>query len=243
MNLNQNHYNYLKNSYEDVGSKISNKQDFNLTDLQASISLFETNSSDKNSFTPIFVDVYAILSGISFDKAFTVYIEAIQQRIKSIIEGSSYYLVEPSNLGVEYAVLKWPNDSLSPNIIDEAKKLLNNISVNSFHLNVFGIQIHQDGCIILKCYDENRSIFKLRDQILSNIKNIPVKQSNWAHIPLGRILSPVGKDKMVKIKHLINEIDKELNYNLLIESVHLVHEKQWYMKQKEYLLTKILDKK
>lgn len=243
MNLDQDHYNYLKNSYESEGKKILDDHDFNLKDLQSSKSLFDNDPNNKNIFTPILVEVYAILSGISFDKSFLEHISIVQQRIKTVIEGSSYYLVEPCNLGVEYAVLKWPNDSLNPKVIDDAKKLLSDASLNSFHLNIFGIQMHQDGCIILKCYDENRFIFRLRDQIVSNIKNIPVKQSNWVHIPLGRILSPVGKDKMVKIKSLIKEMDEELNYNLLIDSVHLVHEKQWYMEQKEYLLTKILDKK
>jgi len=238
MNLDQEHYGYLKNSYEVVGKKILNKKDFNRIDLQSSNALFHY---DNNTFTPIEVDVYAVLSGISFNKSFIEFIETIQQKLLNTLKGSSFYLVESYNLGVEYAILKWPDDSLDTNIIDEAKNFLSGVRFNSFYLKIFGIQIHLDGCIVLKCYDENRSIFRLRDQIVSNLKNIPVKQSSWAHIPLGRILSPVGHNKMIKLKRLINEIDYELNYNLLIDSFHLVHEKQWYMKQKEYLLTKILD--
>lgn len=241
MILDKNHYNFLKESYELVGSKINDKKDFDPANLKHSISLFENSTHNKP--VPIEVDVYAILSGISFDENFLNYVSKIQKKIKKTLGNKRSYFVEPSNLGVEYAVLKWPDDVLHDNVLEDAKRILNEIEYTSFFLNVFGIQVHEDGCIILKCVDEDKLIFKLRDLLKLGIKNIPEKQSSWAHIPLGRILSPIGRDRMKELKHVISIIDNELNYNILINCVHLVHETKWYMEQKKYLVSKKFKKR
>ena len=80
MILDKNHYNFLKESYELVGSKINGKNDFSQENLQHSISLFENNNCKP---VPIKVDVYAILSGISFDEAFLNYVSQIQKNKKN----------------------------------------------------------------------------------------------------------------------------------------------------------------
>ena len=79
-----------------------------------------------------------------------------------------------------------------------------------------------------------------RKNLLENLDNIPNKQSNWSHIPLGRILEPIGVKNMSKFKTLITEINSELNHDILIDSVHIVHERKWYMEKKDYLYTKKL---
>lgn len=237
------HYRYLKKSYELVGSKLNKKDDFELQDLQPSLDLFNFNKSAQKKPVPIKVDVYAVLSGISFNDAFINHITPIQKKIIKTIRHNKFYFVEPSNLGVEYAVLKWPNDDLQKNTLEDAKRILNEIEFSSFYLNIFGIQVHEDGCIVLKCIDEDRLVFKLRELLQSKTRNIPCKQSGWAHIPLGRILSPIGKDSMADLKNIISEIDSKLNYNLLIDTVHLVHETRWYMEEKKYLLSKKLHKR
>jgi hypothetical protein len=243
MNLDKDHFSYLKQSYELVGGKIFQKNDFDLADLQSSISLFENNKNTPNNPVPIDVDVYAVLSGISFNDHFMKYISSIQKKILEAIDGKKSYFVKPFNLGVEYAVLKWPSDILHENTLDDAKKIINETEYTSFFLKIFGIQVHEDGCIVLKCIDEDRLIFKLRELLQVNVSNIPIKQSGWAHIPLGRILCPIGKDRMMHLKDVISKIDSELDYNLLIDSVHLVHETKWYMEQKKYLLTKKFHKR
>ena len=36
------------------------------------------------------------------------------------------------------------------------------------------------------------------------------------------------------------EINNELNHDILIDSLHIVHERKWYMEIKDYLYTKKL---
>jgi hypothetical protein len=240
MKFDTEHFRHLKNSYREVGCKINDRDDFTLTELESSISLFHQQSPLESITRPIDVDVFAVLAGISFEKTFLSLIDTIYTKLLEIIRDNRFYLVEPKNLGVEYAVLKWPEDKYDPEIIKQALNVLDDFNGDAFYLKVFGIQLHTDGCIILKCVDENQSIFKLRKTLVSRVENIPKKQSNWVHIPLGRILSPIGRAGMVDLKAVIAEIDNELDYDIFVESIHVVHEKTWYMKNKSYLATKEL---
>lgn len=240
MKFDEDHFNHLENSYREVGCKINDRDDFMLAELESSLSLFHQESPLDITARPINVDVFAVLAGISFENTFLKLIDSIHMRLLEIIKDKRFYLVAPKNLGVEYAVLKWPEDKHDPKIIEQALSILDNFNGDTFSLKVFGIQVHTDGCIILKCVDQGQSIFKLRKILLSCVENIPKKQSNWVHIPLGRILSPIGKSRMVDLKALLSEIDYELDYDILIENIHIVHEKIWYMEKKSYLLTKRL---
>jgi hypothetical protein len=240
MMFDRDHFNYLKDSYRKVGCKINDRGDFTLTELESSLLLFHQESLMDCMARPIDVDVFAVLAGISFENAFLSLIDSIHMRLLEIIKDNRFYLVEPKNLGVEYAVLKWPKDKHDPKIIEQALNIVKDFNGNAFYLKVFGIQVHPDGCIILKCVDERQSIFKLRKTLISCVENIPKKQSNWVHIPLGRILSPIGKSCMVDFKALLTEIDNDLDYDILIEHIHVVHEKTWYMENKSYLSTKKL---
>ncbi len=237
---NRDHYKFLSKSYDAVGNIINEREDFKESELKSSVSLFEKYSLELNNPTPRNVDVFAILSGISFEKSFLRLVENIHSRLRKILENKIFYLVKPENLGVEYAILKWPSDTMDPTILDKSIELLREYNASKYYLNVFGIQLHTDGCIILKCIDEKRTIFSLRKSLIENLDNIPKKQSNWSHIPLGRVLAPVGKENMSKFKILIAEINNELNHDILIDSLHIVHERKWYMEIKDYLYTKKL---
>ena len=59
------------------------------------------------------------------------------KKIKKTIGNKRAYFVKPSNLGVEYAVLKWPSDILHDNILEDAKKILNEIEYTSFFFKCF----------------------------------------------------------------------------------------------------------
>ena len=237
---NSSHYIALKKSYEKVGNEINNQDDFFNDDLLSSRKFFSKKSLQEREPIPIDVNVFAILSGVSFENNFLNFIGEIYQRINFVLSDALYYLVKEENVGVEYAVLKWPNDYQDNKVLETAKNIMKNYSFDAFKLKIFGIQMHKDGCIVLKAVDERKEIFRFRESIISNVKDIPKKQSSWAHIPLGRILEPIGADKMNEFKKLLLDINSHLNYDLLIKEVHLVHEKKWYMEEKDYLLTKNL---
>ena len=240
MLINRDHYKFLSESYDEVGNIINDREDFKESELKSSISLFEKDTLEPNNPIPRNVDVFAVLSGISFEKPFLKLVENIYSRLRKILENKIFYLVQPENLGVEYAILKWPSDKMNPTILDKAIELLSEYNVSKFYLNVFGIQLHTDGCIILKGIDEKRTIFSIRKNLVENLDNIPIKQSNWSHIPIGRVLAPIGVENMSKFKILIAEINNELNHDIMIDSIHVVHEKKWYMENKDYLYTKRL---
>lgn len=237
MKFDKNHFRKLNQSYEKISNLSSGLKDFDEKNLIASQKLFKKVSKDPS---PIDVEVLAILSGISFEKNFIEFITPIMASIKDILYLKNFYLVKPENLGVEYAVVKWPEDDLDAKLLKQAKEVVNSSELSKFKLKVYGMQLHIDGCIILKCIDENQSIFKFRNYLRENTDNLSIKQSNWVHIPLGRILSPIGEGTMSRLKDFILNCENTLNYDIEIDALHLVKEKKWYMEKKEYLLTKSL---
>ena len=64
---------------------------------------------------------------------------------------------------------------------------------------------------------------------------IPKRQSGWAHVPLGRILEPIGESNFVKLKNLLNVL-KDINVaSCEVDSLKFVYEEQWYMEKKNIL--------
>ena len=238
MNNNLARLRVVKKKYEEVGKLILKENDFKKENLKSSRSLFLKDSILRKKPIPIDVDLYAILSGISFRKKDLEFLENIRNKIENILKEETFFLVKPKNMGVEYSILKWPEDKLDIEVLNRAKQVLQDWKEKPFFLTIFGIQLHLDGCIILKGIDTKNEIKDFRSMLKSKIKKIPDRQSEWTHIPLGRILAPIGKEKMKILKNFFHDLDKNLNYDLLIKEVHLVREKQWYMEKKTYLLTK-----
>jgi len=105
-----------------------------------------------------------------------------------------------------------------------------------FKFAIKGVQINPDGCIIARGYDENRSLFRIREQFKNNLKFLPSRQSNWAHIPMGRILEPIGVSKFKKLESLVNILSSEFITEFEINIVKFIHEKRWYMEEKSILM-------
>ena len=83
-----------------------------------------------------------------------------------------------------------------------------------------------------------RSIRNIRSDLISNFKYLPNRQSNWAHIPLGRILEPVSENVFTQIKQKISQLS---NLNIGTENIveaKFIHETRWYMEERETLYTK-----
>lgn len=227
----------LQNSYNSVGKKVFNNNSLSENSIQSSIDLF-TNESIRNKIPrPIDVDVYTLVSGLPFSKYLTDSLLKIEDDINQSLKKTLCYWVRPENLAVEYCVFKWPNSVWKNLWLHEIENFLDKKQYNAFELKISGIQLHEDGCIIAKGFD-NGFIRNIRSDLISNLKFLPTKQSNWAHIPLGRILEPISENIFTRIKQLMGSLS---NTNLGVENVveaKLIHETRWYMEKRETLYTK-----
>ena len=84
-------------------------------------------------------------------------------------------------------------------------------------------------------------LHKIREKMMMAIPNLPKKQSNWAHIPLGRFLEPLNASKKKKINELILNLNKNFTtFSTNINNLHLINEHRWYMEEVSKIYTKNL---
>jgi hypothetical protein len=232
----------LQKSYDLEGKKIFNLSLLSSKSLQKSIDLFEYKSLIIKKPKPIDVKVYTLVSGQSFSVSLIEEFKKIKNEIKIILNDTLCYWVKPENLGVEYCVFKWPNDLWNEKWLNQIISFMDSKEYDSFELKISGIQLHPDGCIIAKGYD-NGKIRNIRTDLMSNLPFIPSKQSNWAHIPLGRILEPVSGKIFNKLKKTMKQLsDKHISVEKIIDQ-KLIYETKWYMEKKKILYLKQLKQK
>lgn len=230
------HFANLKQKYDSVGNLTWERNDFSESSIERSRALFTDESLYCRKPVPKELEVYALLSGIQFHREITCKLQRLQQRISSILGDSLHYWVLPENLGLEYGVFKWPKESWDETRVPVIRKALSALEVSSFSFFVHGIQINPDGCVVAKGYDEGAAIFKVREKLRTTLNFFPKKQSGWAHIPLGRILEPVGEEKFNELRLLIGEIGQNFIVEHELTSAKFVHETRWYMEEKAVLL-------
>lgn len=228
------HYSLLNSSYNKVGKRTWLKKDFEQSSLESSRNLFTEGSLDLRDPVPKHLEVYALLSGVSFATSFSKELVKIQQQIDEILDGSLRYWVLPANMGIEYCVFKWPDDNWVSEFEDQIYSDLPRLD-HPFQFTILGIQINPDGCIVAKGFDEGGVIFKYREKIRKKLPLLPKRQSAWAHVPLGRILEPIGKDKFLKLSNLYKELSDIYIASCEISSAKFIHETQWYMEKKTIL--------
>jgi len=183
-----------------------------------------------------------LLGGIPFQEKEIYFLSKIQNRIFNSINDERVYKVKQTNYGLECFVLKWHDtEKFDEKNIQHVKKYLNELSLPKYKIKFKGIQIHTDGCVIAKFIDINKEFRSLRKDFLLKFNFLPRRQSSWVHVPLGRIL--YNLDKRV-IENLISEcedINENHNFEIEINKYSLVHEKRWYMEDKEILFIKNLN--
>ena len=81
-------------------------------------------------------------------------------------------------------------------------------------------------------------IQNIRSEIISKLKFIPKKQSNWAHIPIGRILEPISGSQFSQLKKMVSKLSKIKISSEKIDRLNFVHETRWYMEEKKIILKK-----
>jgi hypothetical protein len=181
------------------------------------------------------LEVFALLSGLPFRGEFNDKLVEVQQKISAVLGEHLHYWVEPASFGVEYCVFKWPTDLWNEEWLGVVQTVLASIRQPSFRFSIVGVQINPDGCVVAKGFDEDAVLFHIREQLKVEIPFLPAKQSGWAHVPLGRILEPLGVERFAKLAHLISTMSDLPIATTEITSMKLIHETRWYMEEKTIL--------
>ncbi len=233
--------NSLYQSYEEVFNKAKNLGGFDEISLMKSRELFHCEKVT-NTYSPKAFSVYALLGGIQFSEMLKKHVIEIQTKIELATGITHKYWVKPENLGVEYLVTKWPDgQALTKEMNENFISHLKSFSLDAYHLKISGYQVNPDGCIVLRGYDGGK-IRSVRDALRAKLPWIPTRQSGWAHIPIGRILEKLDKHKHRELIALCENSHSEFQHNELINQIHYVHEKKWYMEDKSYIYTHKLNK-
>ena len=229
----------LITAYNVVSNRFNLKGNLNFKDFIESRNIYEPNSLNQLTPKPKQLEVIAVVCGLPFSNSLTLKLQTIQNQVQEILGSTLSYWVKPQNLAIEFFVIKWPDEIFQKEQLNIGKEFLNNFNKSKFHVHFNGFQIHRDGCVVARGIDTQAKIRKARLLLLKDQK-IPVRQSNWSHVPLGRILEPFSDKAYSTLKTLVKESQKNIFHSELIENVLLVHEKRWYMEEREIIHSKKL---
>lgn len=220
----------LKKSYLSVFSEAQRSVSFNQELQSLSAGFFETSAN--GHLIPKSLSVQALVVGLPFPEQLQKYALEAQSAIGRELSASDRYWVVPENLALEVIVVKWPEtDKVFYNPID-FKKYVEKIKPNQSILKIDGVQIHLDGSVVLRGYDSG-FIRNLRRKIAEVFPKLPPKQSQWAHIPLGRIVSDVPEDKYLRILETITMLNSRESISVEINEMKFINESRWYMTERE----------
>lgn len=227
------HVAMLEERYRSVGDRTWNETDFVETHLLGSRALFTDESLAARKARPRELEVYALLSGLPFPEPFTTALTDVQQRITAVLGDCLHYWVLPQNLGVEYCVFKWPGEALPEDGLHVARAGLAQIRAEPFGFAIGGIQVNPDGCVVARGFDDRGALFDIRRSVRDRVPFLPERQSQWAHVPLGRILEPVGPARFQRLKELVASLASVPIARTSIDHMKLIHETRWYMEERE----------
>ena len=108
--IQNNYFNYLTDSYNNASKEFFDNDDFFISQIQSSVGLFTEKSLNIGIPKPKKLEVYALLSGLSFENKMQKRLLNIQNEINALIPEKLKYFVKPENLGLEHCVFKWPNE-------------------------------------------------------------------------------------------------------------------------------------
>jgi hypothetical protein len=225
----------LKEDYQAVGDRTWLDRDFSDANLDRSRELFTPESLTARDPRPKQLEVFALLSGLPFRAEFTDKLVEVQGAISAILGERLHYWVAPANLGVEYCVFKWPTGTWDAAWRDAVNAVLASIREPSFRFDIGGVQVNPDGCVVARGFDEGSVLFRIRAHMRANISFLPPKQSGWAHVPLGRILEPLGVERFANLARLVATLSDKLIASTEIQSLKFIHETRWYMEEKALL--------
>lgn len=229
------HLEQLRARYREVAKRTWKTADFDPAQLERSRSLYTEESLALGTPRPRPLEVFGLLSGLPFRGDFTRALEDVQREIDDAIGPRLRYWVAPANLGVEYLVFKWPADEWRPEWLAPAHAAVLASEPRAFEFMIRGVQVNPDGCVVARGYDSGGELFRIRDSVRSALAWIPPKQSGWAHVPLGRILEPVGTEAFGRLRHLMTGLEERDVVSTSIDRIILAHETRWYMEERTVL--------
>lgn len=215
--------------YQAKSAEVLRATDFAQHNLLSSLQLFEPFQPGCG-FVPKNLEVVAIVGGLPFSEEVLESLCELQNDIMELVGPVKSYFVKPKNLAIELCVLKWPEAELKVDCA-RALEVVHQNFLRPIQLSLVGFQVNPDGCIVVRGFDKGRSFRELRGNLMRDVDGMPVRQSQWVHIPVGRILEPIGSAKFGRLKNLVVENDFRLD--LEIDVLSLVHETRWYMEKHE----------
>lgn len=225
----------LEKSYQEQFDKVFHSSSLSPEDLKESRSLFEPDSLKIGTPLPKKLDTYCIVGGVPFKTKDIENISILKSKISKILSGIQTYFVEPHNLGVELAILKWPDSPLAKDILSQVILYMEQNPPPRFILDIEGYQFHKDGCLVLRGFDRNSLFREYRGRLLNELKSMPQKQSSWCHIPLGRILTPLDQSAYELLFTHACHSQVNHRFSIVVDCLQLLHETRWYQIDRQLL--------
>ena len=228
----------LLSRYDEIHSVFQTNLLFDRDLIKNSRNIFKIDEL-KNIAKPKDLEVVALLGGLPFSQNFQESVLLVQNKIRQILNQKLNYMVKKENLGVELLVLKWPKNKRNFILEKKVIEYIDKLNLQEFFLFFDGIQIHNDGCIIVRGFDSNNQFTKLRKKIFEKFPEIPIKQSNLVHVPIGRILTEINKEDSYKLIDLVQTTRAKNEFFPIekINSIKIIHEEKWYMEKRSTIKT------
>tara|TARA_A100001388_G_C28749310_1_gene491269 strand:- start:389 stop:1084 length:696 start_codon:yes stop_codon:yes gene_type:complete len=222
-------------NYDAVAAQTWQHSDFVYENLAQSRSLFDFLSC--GTIKPRNFEVYALVAGLPFSGEMRTKILSLQRSIGSLVKHDEIYWVKARNLATEFIVFKWPEQGWDRGKEGDVLRAMQSLKFEAFEIKYSGFQVNPDGCVVVKGFDGSGQFSLVRDFFKRELSFLSVRQSAWFHIPIGRILRPVGTKNFRELRRFIEGNSSSFLIHEPISTLALVHETRWYMEEREIINT------
>jgi hypothetical protein len=229
----------LIKSYNIVFHKTGSQGELLPENIEISRRLFTHESLELRDPVTKDFNVIALLYGLPFNVEQLEILGSYVLDLKDILGNTLNYFVKPQNFGLELCVLKWPEEKGDKKLILNVQNCISGLAreqLSEIEIEIHGMQINPDGCVVARGVDKNGEFRKLRRIIFEMVPQLPKRQSQWVHIPIGRVLEPVDDKKFRRLIHYFEDsIQSKPLFFGNIGSLKMIEEFQWYMEKHNVL--------
>jgi len=222
----------IEAQYQEIKSRVEHLTEFPQEEQQKSRDLFDIK---EKIVVPRHFEVWTVLVGLPVPTPLTTQFQELSDLIYSIVAPNArMYRVIPQNYHWELFIIKRPDEEVSQENLQIAANILRRVlaSYPPFRIEYRGFRVTQDGTIITKGYGD---FDDLRLKLRKEIPFASPMQSDLGHISLGRIIDPVGKERFLAIKSLMQQYEETTLGEMWVREAKYVHETQWYMESREVI--------